>query len=111
MIQVRLAKTKRGSLRYCSSSGHAFFARKGSDIVCAAVSTLLRTTLLLLQEKKDLEVEVSLQKRGELFFKIINAEDEASLDFLQFAYAFLEKGLQSIEKDYPKHLSIAFFIE
>jgi len=46
-----------------------------------------------------------------LFFKIINAEDEASLDFLQFAYAFLEKGLQSIEKDYPKHLSIAFFIE
>lgn len=111
MIKVRLAKTKKGSLLYCSSSGHAFFAKKGSDIVCAAVTTLLRTTLLLLQDQKGLEVEASLQKRGELSFKINNAENEHVLNFLQFAYSFLEKGLQSIQNEYPKYLSIEFFIE
>lgn len=111
MVEVRLGQSKNGCLHYCSSSGHALFAKKGSDIVCAAITTLLRTVLLVLQEEKNLEIEVLPLKRGELSFKINNADNKDFLNILQFAYIFLKKGLESIENDYPKHLRIDFFIE
>ena len=111
MIQVKLEKTKEGNLISCSASGHAFFAKRGEDVVCSAVTTLLRTTLLLLQEKEEVDVEVVAEKRGELAFYVKNAKYKTHGSFLQYAYSFLEKGLQSVEKEYPKHMSVEIFNE
>ena len=105
---MRLAKTKRGSLRYCSSSGHAFFARKGSDIVCAAVTTLLRTTLEVLESVEDIKVTADLASRGKLVFNV-GHNDLVSIDSLNkviFAGDFLEIGMQRLAKEYPKNVTV-----
>ncbi|MDE5614650.1 MAG: ribosomal-processing cysteine protease Prp, partial [Treponemataceae bacterium] len=43
MTTVTLVCGKDGAFRSCEAAGHAGFAAKGSDIVCAAVTILLRT--------------------------------------------------------------------
>jgi len=50
VIQVRIIRSENGMLRSCEAEGHAGFAPKGLDIVCAAVSSILRTVLALLEK-------------------------------------------------------------
>lgn len=57
MINITVKK-RNGSYLDFSSRGHAGYAEKGQDIVCAAVSALIITTVNSLDEFTEEKVEV-----------------------------------------------------
>jgi uncharacterized protein YsxB (DUF464 family) len=56
LITVRIRKDSRGRLSSFLATGHAGWASNGNDVVCAAVSTVLQTAWLGLDEVAKVRV-------------------------------------------------------
>lgn len=92
-----------GRILSCSAQGHSEYAPAGSDIVCAAVTILLRTTLQVLLEYCPAAVDADLSERGRMFFCV---KEEVGNDVpLVYAADFLRSGLKSLCKEYPRHIA------
>ena len=102
-----LTRAQNGELHSCIIRGHAGFAPKGKDIVCAAVSILARTALDVLHEHGGLELKTDSAERGELSFTVEKKQDGCS-DILSYTADFLQKGFDSLQKEYPAYLSADF---
>ncbi|HPX26793.1 MAG TPA: ribosomal-processing cysteine protease Prp [Treponemataceae bacterium] len=111
MIQVKLSLSKDGLLLSCNAEGHACYAPKGKDIVCAGVTTLLKTVLIQLEEKDGLGLHTEKDKRGSLAFRVLSEDLSVHAVFLTYAADFLLRGLQSLEKEYPLHVSVRVVTE
>ncbi len=81
-----------------SIKGHAGYADKGQDIVCAAVSTLAITTCNAVETFTDLEFEGSMDPNGSIDFKFSSDTDEKG----QLLLSTLALGLSEISKEYGK---------
>ena len=93
MIEVTVSK------RRIRVQGHANFAPKGKDIVCAAVSSLVNTTLNSLDGFKKSEIDI---KDGEVTIDIkhkVKRDDQVRLEMLV-------KGLKIIAKQYPDKIKV-----
>ena len=104
MIHVKLILQKGNQLE-CVASGHAGFAEKGKDIVCAAVTCLLRTTAETLSKESFLEVIFEAPERG--YLRLI-ARKKAAVqkqgDILDYAGNFLVTGIKSLQKEFPEYV-------
>ncbi len=83
--------------------GHAGFKKSGSDIVCAAISTLTITFVNSVERLTDTEVNVkSDEKTGFLnvMIKEYNKPD------IQLLFNSLRLGLNAIQEDYSKYLKL-----
>jgi len=105
MTVVSLMCCKNGSLFSCSAEGHSGFAPKGFDIVCAAVSVLMRTTLQVLVDSYGEIIKSEITTRGKLAFRVDGVAGQ-NCDRLIYAADFLRTGLKSLEKEYPKYISL-----
>ena len=107
MISVQLARAKDGSLASCRALGHARFAEKGNDIVCSAVTVLLRTTMQALSETEGVFVRADASERGSLDFDV-SAESAPAESRAALVYAgrFLEAGLASLVREYPRNVEL-----
>lgn len=107
MIHVRLERSENGMLTACNAEGHSGYAEKGFDIVCSAVTVLIRTTVQVLSKTCGVELTTDASKRGFVSFgvKIIKL-DSLLEQKLKTAEEFLETGLGAIQKEYPKHLEL-----
>lgn len=108
MIKVDIEVDERGCIKSLSASGHAGFARKGKDIVCAAASILIDTTAKMVDKTDGAKVICSKeQARGNVFFTVEttggNSETEGRL---RYAADFLIAGLKKVESEYPRHLEL-----
>ncbi|MCS7234300.1 MAG: ribosomal-processing cysteine protease Prp [Synergistetes bacterium] len=81
------------------ANGHTGYAEEGKDIVCAAISALLQTFILWLEDEygKSLYLE---KRKGVLNFKF--PADEKS----KFVLSIFLKGLKEISKNYPKYVKL-----
>ena len=104
MIDIKAVLDKDGVLRSCKAQGHAGAGKTGTDIVCAAVSVLLRTALSILSDREGITVQGGAPQPGELWLEVdYKAEGK---DFLFAAGVFLLEGLKSVEREYPKNCSL-----
>jgi uncharacterized protein len=90
--------------------GHAGFAESGSDIVCSAVSVLVRTAgrILLSQLQEHCEYEFD----GEGSFRLIVLKTtEGKRDWMRGITEFLLNGLSDLEKDYPAFVKLEIIID
>ena len=101
MTEVVLVCGREGEFRRVSASGHASFAARGKDIVCAAETVLLRTALEVLQKSPELEVSFDAGKRGHLSFQASGNSRER----LCCVADFLREGLGELSKEYPGNIS------
>ncbi|GHV85363.1 hypothetical protein AGMMS50230_09710 [Spirochaetia bacterium] len=105
MITIAVALDNSGLLKSCDVWGHAGAGKRGSDIVCAAVSVLTRTALLTLSGREGIVVRGGPGERG-----VFTLETEAltgpGRDFLAAAGAFLLEGLNSVAGEYPQNCTI-----
>lgn len=105
MTQVFLACSEDGSFKEARASGHAGFARRGHDIVCAAESFLLRTAMEVLgSDDSGLVLETDAARRGELSFRVASS-GAASRERLVCVADFIRKGMQSLSEEYPECVS------
>lgn len=61
MINIRLWRLANGNISGFAVDGHAGYAPKGQDIVCAAVSTVAQATLLGLSKHMGLNPETEVE--------------------------------------------------
>jgi uncharacterized protein YsxB (DUF464 family) len=99
LISVVVVRNGRGNLVSAEASGHAGAGKRGTDIVCSAVTVLLRTTLSVLSAS-GVSLEAGTAGRGSLGFRVTasSARDEA---LLRYAADFLVEGIGSLERESP----------
>ena len=109
MISITLCSGEKGEFLKCKAVGHSGFAKKGCDVVCAAVSVLMRTAVLALEEKcmfdDALKVALLHQERGDMELEVLQC-GEASLEYLIFLFGFLKLGFQSLMSEYPEFVKL-----
>lgn len=108
MIEIRLISRGEDEFSAFESAGHAGRAEYGKDIVCSAVTALLKTavlTLMAAEKKGGLKLEIKAKKAGELSAKVEKPEKEEKTR-LKHLFEFLTIGLISIQKEYPDCLNL-----
>jgi uncharacterized protein YsxB (DUF464 family) len=104
LIKLNADFDEDGVLVRCAASGHAGAAAAGSDIVCAAVSVLLRTAVRAVSGRAGISAGFSAPERG--CFEFFAQYSAAGRDFLYATGVFLYEGLKSIAEEYPAYCSI-----
>lgn len=105
MIAVCVVIGVEGNLVSASAEGHAKKGSNGSDIVCAAVTVLLRTTLATIASRTSLVVDAKTAGHGTLAFRV-TAWQKEDVPFLHYAAAFLLEGITSLQREYPEAVSM-----
>ncbi|MFO7245429.1 MAG: ribosomal-processing cysteine protease Prp [Thermaerobacter sp.] len=107
MIEAVFVRGAAGNIVEFSLSGHAGFAERGRDVVCAAVSALAQAALIGLEEVLRIDVEAEVDDdQGRLRCRI---PEEAAASRLQGAAVLTEtllRSLRSIEAGYPGHVQV-----
>ena len=109
MIEIRYKTDmiKEGRTFELTISGHANYAKKGKDIVCAGVSALTIALIRTLNDMKDnneaeIEIDVDvghtkIKSLSRIYTDIIEAES---------AYDTVLRGFKHIAKEYPQNVKI-----
>ena len=77
-------------------------AEKGTDILCAGVSTLVQGVLIGLKYAAECSVDIVKKEDGYLSFKTGNADNEKCDVLLKTLYYAIEE----LKKQYPENLKI-----
>lgn len=86
-------------------SGHAGYAEKGTDIVCAAVSALTQSAILAMERLVGIDLKLKVDsKTGFLDCSWVNIPKKAEQTELIIKMVAL--GLAEIQKQYPDHLKV-----
>jgi uncharacterized protein YsxB (DUF464 family) len=94
-----------GFLAGFTASGHAGAGRKGEDIVCAAVTTLLRTAGKVLAGEPGLTVDGRSPKPGVMHLALEPPPEEKK-DWVRGVTATLLRGLTDLAEEYPGRLKL-----
>ena len=104
MIKIETVWDKDGIIISCKVKGHAGAGKIGTDIVCSAVSVLVRTVAAVLSNREDIVIRWEAPEPGFFFFE---ADYTAGgREFLFAAGEFLRVGFASIAGEYPKHCKL-----
>ena len=106
MTSVLIERSKTGVLVGCTAEGHARYAERGSDIVCSAVTVLIRTTLRVLSGLPAVNLETDTSKRGFIRFRVLKGFPSEVEEKLKYAGDFLQTGLESVAKEFPDNLKL-----
>ncbi len=103
MINVTIYKDNQNlSYRYIVE-GHANYNKYGKDIICAAISALVQTILVTLDEICGITYKV-VQDRG--FIEVLVFEEDIALKEVQALFKALEIGIEAIEDEYQKYVRL-----
>jgi uncharacterized protein len=86
-------------------SGHAEFSRKGSDIVCAAVSALVQSVSRAAAAREIVQKQSRDNGQMALIFDW-EAMNDVSRRFILSALDVMIHGLQGVAESYPEYLKI-----
>ncbi|QIA27966.1 ribosomal-processing cysteine protease Prp [Thermaerobacter sp. PB12/4term] len=106
MIRAVFFRDGQGAITRFEITGHAGFADRGDDIVCAAVSALGQAAILGLEEVLHLVPEVELDEEGRL---VCQLPADVPADLHRAAQAILETarvGIQAIASDYDEYVRV-----
>ena len=92
MTTIRIFRTE-GHITAVSVEGHAGYAEEGSDIVCAAVSSLMQGALLGVRKVAGIDAE-SRVSEGRLTFRLpeYNEKSDAILETMRLALRDVMEG-------------------
>ncbi len=113
MIKGTFRRDPEGHLTNFVLTGHADSGPYGSDIVCAAVSALAISAVNGLEALGGFipEVVVDEEKGGYLAVSLIDAINGEQLNISQILLENLLLGLQSIEEENKKYLTVKTITE
>ena len=106
MIKIEAVLEPDGVLRACKASGHAGAGKTGTDIVCAAVSVLIRTAFRTLSDRKGIRITGGAPEKGRGQFWLEVEYDAEGKEFLYATGVFLIEGLRSVAQEYPKNCKL-----
>ncbi|MCE1247990.1 MAG: ribosomal-processing cysteine protease Prp [Firmicutes bacterium] len=86
-------------------SGHARYAQKGDDIVCSAVSALVLTTILGIEEILELKAGLE-QEDGYTYFCLPSEMEARDEDRALLLLDTLFAGIKKIAQQYRRNISV-----
>ena len=99
MTRIEVVRNDAGQVVRIQATGHAQFATRGNDIVCAGVSVLLQTAILGITSVAKAEHK-ACRKDGELALEVTpTKETDAIIETMIL-------GIKDLERQYPKHIKI-----
>jgi uncharacterized protein len=107
MIQITINRTESNSIQSFEISGHAFFANRGKDIVCAGVSAVSVGAINAVHALTGITPVI---ENGDGFLRCAVPENIQN-DIYEKVQLLLEGmiiSLQTIEEEYGKHIKITF---
>ena len=104
MIEIEAVLDGSGVLKACKATGHAKAGKTGADIVCAAVSVLMRTALAALSGREGITLRGAAPKPGLIWLEAEYAAE--GKDFLFAAGEFLIEGLKSVAQEFPQNCKL-----
>jgi uncharacterized protein YsxB (DUF464 family) len=108
MIHTTIIRNESGEVKSFTLSGHALFANRGKDIVCAGVSAVSIGAINSIIALTGITPEI---EQGDDGFLRCDIPDHLSKDKQEKVQLLLEGmivSLQTIERDYGKHIKITF---
>ncbi len=83
-------------------TGHANYRRKGKDIVCSAVSSIIQTAVLGLMKVLCAEIDYTVdEKEGYLRCMLYNPNEKTEI-----VLQTMLEGLKDISSEFPKHVKL-----
>ncbi|WP_062355491.1 ribosomal-processing cysteine protease Prp [Bacillus kwashiorkori] len=109
MIKVTIYETETDTIRGFTVEGHANFAKRGSDIVCAGVSAVTFGMLNAIEAIAGLTLEVEQGgEGGYLHWMVPNQLQGETFAKVQLLLQGMLVSLQTIERDYSDYIKITF---
>ena len=105
MIIIDIKLSKNNVIKSYKASGHALYSKSGSDIICAAVTCLLRTTANMLNNEKEIKVGGKVKKSGQMEMFLIKYPENRQ-EWIKGITDFLINGLLDLEKEYPEKINV-----
>ncbi len=93
---------KDGKIQKIRVCGHSGYSESGSDIVCAAVSSMVMLTVNVITE--DLSVPASVKVDGK--DALIELSLETENEFAQTLLSGLEREVSILSDDYPDNVRV-----
>jgi uncharacterized protein len=106
MVIVIIKRDHAANLVGFSCSGHAGYAEKGADVVCAGISAITMNCLLALEKLTKLQLKIKKNTtKGliECYWSNIPTEMERASLIVQVMLI----GLQDIAAQYPEYLKVS----
>jgi len=103
LIDIEAVLDENEILRSCRAGGHAGKGKTG-DIVCAAVSVLIRTAACTLSDREGITIRYKAPEPGLLFFEADYTAEGS--DFLSAVGVFLIEGLALVAEEYPDNCKL-----
>jgi hypothetical protein len=104
MINIEIRRNSENAVEMVKVSGHAYFAPRGHDIVCAGVSSLVQAAIMGLERHLNRDINLC-QTKDLLAVELIEKPDELTEAILETMLL----GLGEIAKLYPKSVRIVDF--
>ena len=104
MVRVVIETGNDGLIRRVDVSGHAGASEKGYDIVCAAVTTLVRSAARVLEQDDRVLLRGGAIEPGRMGFDVI--ELRKAEQYLQGIGDFVILGIADIASEYPSRCTL-----
>jgi len=110
MIRVKVKRDRNNNPVLVEIRGHALFAPRGTDIVCASVSVLAQTMVYAMEDLLDIYPPVKIKKG---FFCVSRPAqlDEAKKEGFFLLFESMLVGLREIVRSYPKYISLQEIVD
>jgi len=108
MILVKVDKTIDGNIRSFTMEGHADFADKGQDIVCAGASAVAFGSVNAIIALTGVEPKIEQTESGFLKCFFPTQLSGETFDQVQLLLEGMIVSLQTIERDYKDYIKITF---
>ncbi|MFS0612554.1 ribosomal-processing cysteine protease Prp [Lederbergia ruris] len=108
MIRIQVSRTVNGDISGFTMQGHAQFADKGEDIVCAGVSAVAFGSLNAVIALTPIEPDISIEEDGFLECQLPYPMEEEVKKQVQLLLEGMIVSLQTIEREYPEFVKIKF---
>ncbi|MBU8879548.1 ribosomal-processing cysteine protease Prp [Bacillus sp. FJAT-29790] len=108
MIQVTIHRKQSGTIQSFTVSGHAFFAKRGNDIVCAGVSAVSIGAINAVHALTGITPEIEQKEDGFLSCVIPDTIPADTDEKIQLLLEGMVVSLRTIEEEYGQHIKITF---
>ncbi|PWW19632.1 hypothetical protein DFO73_11913 [Cytobacillus oceanisediminis] len=107
MIKITINRKSSGNIHSFEISGHAFFANRGKDIVCAGVSAVSIGAINAVHALTGVTPEIGHGEDGFLRCVLPDLPEDVN-EKVQLLLEGMVISLQTIEEDYGKYINITF---
>ena len=93
---------KNGKIHKFNVSGHSGYSEEGSDIVCAAVSSMVMLTVNVITEQLGVPCSLKVVEDDALIELSLSTENE----FAHVLLSGLEREISNLSCDYPEYVRV-----